>query len=202
MKIAINNLCHENWDAMTPNEKGAFCSACQKTVVDFSKKTTEEIKSFFNTVPQTEKVCGRFKEEQLTELSFDDFFEKFKSWILPRRIAAILFFVFGMSLFSCQTTKPEPLMGKVAYVPDSVEVVEKIAIDNEHMKMGEAAIIETNTVSPNPKKQPEDIKFRTVEEVYPMGDILFVPDTIKKPKSVSLDSIPEDHIEEEIKSGE
>ena len=61
MKIVIDNPCHENWDAMTPNEKGAFCSACQKTVLDFSKKTVDEIKSFFVELPKTETVCGRFK---------------------------------------------------------------------------------------------------------------------------------------------
>ena len=48
MKIEINKPCHENWDAMTPNEKGAFCSLCKKNVVDFSQKTLSEIKDFFS----------------------------------------------------------------------------------------------------------------------------------------------------------
>ncbi|HRD37580.1 MAG TPA: hypothetical protein PLC65_03020 [Bacteroidia bacterium] len=47
MKIEINKPCHENWDAMTPNEKGAFCLVCTKDVIDFSKQTLDEIKDFF-----------------------------------------------------------------------------------------------------------------------------------------------------------
>lgn len=113
MKVSINDPCHENWDAMSPNEQGAFCLACQKTVVDFSQKTTQEIKDFFTLIPQTEKVCGRFRNDQLKQLSFDEFFVKFKNWILPKKFAVILFFCFGLTLFSCKTAQ-EPLMGAVA----------------------------------------------------------------------------------------
>lgn len=195
MKIAINNPCHENWDAMTPNEKGAFCLACQKTVVDFSEKTTEEIKSFFSSISKTEKVCGRFKEEQLTELTFDEFFSRFRSWLLPKKLAVVMLFVLGFSLVSCKSTKPEPLMGKVAYTANAVDVSEKPVAESEYMTMGEPAIIETSTVTPKPKKQPDDVKFRTVEEVYMKGDVLFEPDTIKKMKCTPKDSIvPEKHI--------
>ena len=119
MKISINEPCHENWDQMTPNDKGAFCLSCQKNVVDFSSQAISQIKDFFKKKVGAESVCGRFDEDQLTELSFDDFFTRFKKWQFLHRTAVILFFVFGMGLFANAQSKPKdpPIMGKVAYVP-------------------------------------------------------------------------------------
>lgn len=127
MKVSINNPCHENWDAMTPNEQGTFCLACQKTVVDFSQKTTEEIKDFFAVLSKSEKVCGRFKNSQIDEMSFNDFFKRFENWILPKKIAVVLFFCFGLTLFSCRTTH-DPLMGEVS-VDDRAISKERVSND-------------------------------------------------------------------------
>jgi hypothetical protein len=55
MKISINEPCHENWDKMKSNDKGAFCLSCQKNVVDFSNKTISEIKDFFR-----KKISNKF----------------------------------------------------------------------------------------------------------------------------------------------
>ena len=132
MKIVIDNPCHENWDAMSPNEKGAFCLSCQKTVIDFSIKTVEEIKNFFVELPQTESVCGRFKEEQLEEISFEHFFKKFLGWKYFQKAALISFFVFGFSLFGCGQVSqhPERLMmkGEVAYIAPKDTIKKKPVI--------------------------------------------------------------------------
>lgn len=63
IKISINTPCHENWDKMLEEEKGKFCLACQKTVVDFSRMTNEEIINYFNHA--TGKTCGRVAKHQL-----------------------------------------------------------------------------------------------------------------------------------------
>jgi hypothetical protein len=102
MEISIKKPCHENWDAMTPNEQGAFCGKCVKTVVDFSTKSIDEIKEFF-TGKQDEKVCGRFETTQLTSLSFDAFFNEFKGFNFTKRFAVILYFTFGMWLFNASS---------------------------------------------------------------------------------------------------
>ncbi len=60
--IHIPKPCHENWNAMTPNELGRHCSVCSTTVVDFTQKTDEEIIDFLQSTKQ--KVCGRIKHKQ------------------------------------------------------------------------------------------------------------------------------------------
>jgi hypothetical protein len=61
--IRINEPCHENWDAMTPNEQGKFCGACAKTVVDFTNYSTDDIIGFFKK--DKGNTCGRFTNTQL-----------------------------------------------------------------------------------------------------------------------------------------
>jgi hypothetical protein len=166
MKIIIDNPCHENWDTMSPNEKGAFCLSCQKTVIDFSKKTVDEIKNFFAELPQTKTVCGRFNEEQLDEITFEHFFKQFTGWKYFQKAAVIAFFVFGFSLFgnAQNVSRKQPLMmkGEVAFVipPDSISAKHKrdsinaatIKPDPEIMTMGGARYVPNP--EPKPKKQP------------------------------------------------
>lgn len=106
MEISIQKPCHENWDTMTPNEQGAFCGKCVKTVVDFSNKSIEEIKEFF-IGKQNEKVCGRFEKAQLTSLSFDAFYNEFKGFHFTKRFAVILYFTFGMWLFNASSVNAQ-----------------------------------------------------------------------------------------------
>jgi hypothetical protein len=61
--LSIPQPCHENWEAMTLQEKGRFCGACQKTVVDFSTMSDRQLAEFFKK--PTGSVCGRFSKEQL-----------------------------------------------------------------------------------------------------------------------------------------
>jgi len=60
--ISIPEPCHENWDQMTPSEKGKFCGVCTKEVIDFSKASDEEL---IKKVGNGANLCGRFKTSQL-----------------------------------------------------------------------------------------------------------------------------------------
>lgn len=63
MKITIPKPCHENWENMTPDEKGRFCAVCSKTVRDFSKVPDDEIIAFFSNT--SDSICGNFNSSQL-----------------------------------------------------------------------------------------------------------------------------------------
>jgi len=64
IQLTIAEPCHENWENMTPVEKGKFCGSCQKQVVDFSLMSDRQVAEFFKK-PSTGSVCGRFMTDQL-----------------------------------------------------------------------------------------------------------------------------------------
>lgn len=61
--LSIPKPCHENWQQMTPEDKGRFCGSCQKTVIDFSSMSDRQLAAFFKKPPAN--VCGRFQHDQL-----------------------------------------------------------------------------------------------------------------------------------------
>lgn len=145
MKITINQPCHENWDSMKPNDKGAFCLSCQKNVIDFSSKTITQIKDFFNELPLANNVCGRFKEKQLKEMSLDHFLNEFMNWQFFKKAAVIFYFVFGITLLSsCSSNTNNDKVGKMQVMPDSAQTVQKLkdSLTEEVMLLGEPAIIQ------------------------------------------------------------
>ena len=177
MKISINQPCHENWDNMLPDEKGAFCLVCQKNVVDFSGKTLAQIKDFFNTKKEAEAVCGRFEERQLRALDFDDFFARFVNLKFVQKLALIFFFVFGMNLFGQAQTKPKPnpkppvqepmIMGDIAYIP--VDTTKKVGL-KDTLYENQVITGKIKYLPEKPKKQPQrSRKIMGEPEVEPKG---------------------------------
>jgi hypothetical protein len=62
--ISIKEPCTQNWDEMSPDNSGRFCASCQKTVVDFTKFSDEELSVHFQQLKNF--GCGRFTERQLS----------------------------------------------------------------------------------------------------------------------------------------
>ena len=62
IQIHLPKPCHENWDLMTPAEKGRFCQACQKTVYDFTRSSDRQI---IQHLESNQATCGRFLASQL-----------------------------------------------------------------------------------------------------------------------------------------
>lgn len=67
LQIKIPVPCHESWDNMTPTSSGAFCKACLKEVVDFTKMTDQQVQHYLleNAGGAT---CGRFGKIQLQRI--------------------------------------------------------------------------------------------------------------------------------------
>ena len=62
--VRIPQPCHEDWNKMTPGDKGRFCDSCQKTVHDFTGMSDAQLIAFFKK-PSTGSLCGRFYNDQL-----------------------------------------------------------------------------------------------------------------------------------------
>lgn len=65
LQLNIAEPCHENWQNMTPQEQGRFCGSCQKTVVDFTMMSDQEVLNYF--LKTDHNVCGRMAEDQLNK---------------------------------------------------------------------------------------------------------------------------------------
>jgi hypothetical protein len=65
LRLNIAEPCHENWQHMTPQEQGRFCGSCQKTVVDFTMLSDQEVLNYF--LKTNHNVCGRFANDQLNK---------------------------------------------------------------------------------------------------------------------------------------
>lgn len=69
-KITITNPCSENWNSMQVDAVGRFCQSCQKSVIDFTSKSDQEIKTFLKE-KQGEHVCGRFHVHQVERIRIE-----------------------------------------------------------------------------------------------------------------------------------
>jgi hypothetical protein len=93
--LKINNPCTEDWNKMTPEDKGKFCSKCAKSVQDFRQSTQAEIARVLTN--SSEKTCGRFYKYQLVEV------QEQPKWRFFRRFAFALLIAFGATLFTVET---------------------------------------------------------------------------------------------------
>jgi hypothetical protein len=113
LKISIPRPCHEDWNGMTPHEEGRFCYSCAKTVVDFSGMNDEEIKYFLFT-RQEEKLCGRFRSEQIQRITIElpqhIFYMEMPFW---KKFLVASLIAFSALLFSCDTR----VQGKISVNP-------------------------------------------------------------------------------------
>jgi TonB-dependent SusC/RagA subfamily outer membrane receptor len=62
--LHINEPCSKDWDKMTPEIQGRFCTSCNKTVLDFTTATDTEIIKHIEKI-KGEEFCGKFEEYQL-----------------------------------------------------------------------------------------------------------------------------------------
>lgn len=137
IQISVPVPCHENWDAMTPAEKGKFCGSCQKQVVDFSNMSDREIAQFFKK-PSTGSVCGRFMNDQL-DRDID----------IPKKRIPFVKYLFNLLLPAFLFTKlsAQKTMGKIA-PPQNRDTIPQKAT-NELITLGMILPTEIQPVIPD-----------------------------------------------------
>lgn len=148
IKISIPTPCHENWNSMTPADKGRFCASCQKNVYDFTRSSDREIASILKN---TKNACGRFTANQLNR---DLVVPKEKSSIWMAASAAVVsFLTIGITeSFAQQNTIQQPTHSKnkknIPTVTTEDLVLEGKIIDTDSVSIPGAyiRIIRTNKV--------------------------------------------------------
>lgn len=67
--LRLDKPCHEEWNNMTPNEKGKYCASCSKNVVDFTSLNLFEISDIMKK--SGNKICARLTNSQLNSPLLD-----------------------------------------------------------------------------------------------------------------------------------
>jgi hypothetical protein len=138
--ISIPEPCHEDWNAMTPDEQGRHCNACNKTVVDFTQMSTDEIKHYFiqkATAGASQNTCSRFLNQQLSPLPLQIPPQVFEAPGIPlwKKFLAACLIAFGTLLLSCtnHTQKGDLLPTPIAKtaIEESAEKATHIAREIE-----------------------------------------------------------------------
>ncbi|MDF2191813.1 carboxypeptidase-like regulatory domain-containing protein [Paraflavitalea sp. CAU 1676] len=110
LHLNIPEPCHENWQQMTPNEQGRHCLSCQKTVVDFTLMSDQEVLRYISTASTS--VCGRFHDDQLNKTYTEQRIKPSFTWRYIWQVVVSGFLLLGHSV-SAQTRN---VKGKVATV--------------------------------------------------------------------------------------
>lgn len=132
--INIPEPCSENWNEMTPTQKGAFCQKCALEVNDFTNKSGNEIRAILAQNIGS-RVCGRIENVQLAELNTD-----FEAWKInsgrsyQRAWIFTLFVVFGLTLFSCEE---EDVVEKMHRVSQQIIAEQLVEFQESTMTTGE-----------------------------------------------------------------
>jgi hypothetical protein len=189
MKIQIPSPCHENWDAMTPAGQGAFCSACEKTVIDFSKMTDQEITYYF-TSHTDNKICGRFRTDQLqkTKNNYPLPYQAMKRPFYRNFFIAALV-SFSTSLYACISS---PRKQQATEIQNQVKPVPPIK-KNIHLSagtdsvpahtLGKIAMPPTPPMLPKDPVKPEKLTADT--STYKLGEPAFIVGSVSPVKKIS-----------------
>lgn len=66
-EIRIPEPCNEDWEGMSPEQRGRFCAACQKKVHDLSAMTEDDAKALLTT---DEDICVSYLSDSRGTVQF------------------------------------------------------------------------------------------------------------------------------------
>ena len=93
-RLKIETPCHEDWTKMSPNKEGRHCGLCDKTVVDFTVMSQEEITNYLSHNSKTQ-ICGRIlvtrKKEPKIQIKLNQLYKNIEDKIRfkPLRISLL-----------------------------------------------------------------------------------------------------------------
>lgn len=101
--VNLSFVCDKDWNSMAPRETGRHCEGCNKTVIDFTDKSLDELQSTFAA---NKHQCGRFKKSQLRPNAGNNapWFKRFAASLLM----ALGFNSSGNDLMAQTVACPEP----------------------------------------------------------------------------------------------
>jgi hypothetical protein len=126
MAFQIKNTfaCAENWDKMSPTEKGKFCEVCTKEVIDFTTLSKNEIIAVFKK-NNYQALCARAYSTQLSTIYFEDSLENV-SWNLPfwQKFLLVFLVCFGPEFLNVNLVfaQDSTLVQTEEVVQDSVQI--------------------------------------------------------------------------------
>ncbi|MBD3639209.1 MAG: T9SS type A sorting domain-containing protein [Crocinitomicaceae bacterium] len=102
--ISIPNPCKEDFNKMTPTERGAYCTKCNTDTFDFRHLSDGQIYEILDEY-KGQHICGRFKSSQLDGLSKQGYYnwKNQTSRTFQSKFVLACILVFGLTLFSCES---------------------------------------------------------------------------------------------------
>ena len=112
-QIRIVKPCQEDWSKMSTNHLGKHCKLCDKTVVDFTKMSSDQIAAYLMRKSK-ESICGRIlSRTTITQLSkkqqwFNRVYQKIDLGISfqPIRVSLLSTLSVLMLVMGCQQDRP------------------------------------------------------------------------------------------------
>lgn len=100
--LQIKDPCSEDFSKMIKKHQGAFCSKCQKDVIDVSNRTHEEVLDIISQYFHEGNTCIRIEQKQS-----EDFNHDFNQWRFRRQQSKfinlfVLLVVFWVTIISCK----------------------------------------------------------------------------------------------------
>ena len=165
MKVSIFEPCPANWEKMQIKLNARHCDQCDKSVVDFTKKSRAEIITYLIENPNG-SVCGRMNQQQF-DIKEEDLPELISILSQPRFRAnafLILAVVCSSLFYSCETASTgKKTIEKMKIEKQTINPIEKPKINP----------IDNTSIDDSLKKRK---KQHIIPQVELMGEVSILPE--------------------------
>lgn len=130
IQLSIPTPCSQNWEEMSVNDKGRFCSSCNKSVIDFRNYSDQQLVDFFKR--SKGNVCGHFRDNQLEKPMHNSQNRP----LSPLLISAAMAIGFGNNLYATGKQIHSPVIQEVLNTEKKNEKNNSIARDSTRFISG------------------------------------------------------------------